>query len=206
MLLRSKLLSFKPRNLKFLNLFKPTTLKFSSNDGANHNISDGIAFQHKLETLKSNELDRVEFQSNLSEEQKNQMKRFDIYRFDPENLEAPKKIMSYYVDLKDCGPMVLDALIQIKDDMDHTLAFRRSCREGICGSCSMNIDGRNTLACLSYIDTDISKPSKINPLPYFSVLKDLVVDMTNFYMQYKAIHPVLMRKTPKVIFSFKYHL
>jgi succinate dehydrogenase (ubiquinone) iron-sulfur subunit len=94
--------------------------------------------------------------------------------------------------------MILDALIEIKDEMDPTLAFRRSCREGICGSCSMNIDGRNTLACLSYIDTDLSKPTKINPLPYFSVLKDLVVDMTNFYIQYKAIHPVLMRKTPKV--------
>jgi succinate dehydrogenase (ubiquinone) iron-sulfur subunit len=142
------------------------------------------------------------FQRDLTEEDKVKMKRFDIYRFDPENLENPKKMMSYYVDLKECGPMVLDALIQIKDEMDHTLTFRRSCREGICGSCSMNIDGRNTLACLSYIDTDISLPTKINPLPYFTVLKDLVVDMTNFYIQYKAIHPVLMRKTDKVLYFF----
>ena len=74
----------------------------------------------------------------------------------------------------------------------------RSCREGICGSCSMNIDGRNTLACLSYIDNDISRPSYVLPLPYFMVMRDLVVDMTNFYTQYKAIQPVLIRKTPKV--------
>lgn len=202
MLVRSKLFTFIPRHLKLSKLFKPTTLKFSTINGGSHNIAEGVAFQHKLETVKSSELDRVEFQSELTDEQKQEMKRFDIYRFDPENLESPKKVMSYYVNLKECGPMVLDALIQIKDDMDHTLAFRRSCREGICGSCSMNIDGRNTLACLSYIDTDISKPTKINPLPYFSVLKDLVVDMTNFYIQYKAIHPVLMRKTPKVYLNF----
>ena len=145
-------------------------------------------------------LNRVEFQPELTAEQKNSMKRFDIYRFDPENTENPKKIVSYYVDLKDCGPMVLDALIKIKDEVDSTLSFRRSCREGICGSCSMNIDGRNTLACLSYIDKEVNRPSAINPLPYFSVVKDLVVDMTNFYMQYKQIHPVLMRKTEKVKF------
>lgn len=125
-------------------------------------------------------------------------KRFDIYRYDPEDLNS-KHLMSYYLDLKDCGPMVLDALIKIKDEQDSTLSFRRSCREGICGSCSMSIDGRNTLACLSYIDKDINKPSQIMPLPYFTVLRDLVVDMTNFYIQYKAINPVLLRKTPKVI-------
>ncbi len=194
MLLRSKLLSFSARNFKVSKFIKPTTLKFSTS----HDIAEGVAMQHKLDTVKMSDIDRVEFLNNLTEEQKQQMKRFDIFRFDPENLDAPKKVMTYYVNLKECGPMVLDALIQIKDEMDQTLTFRRSCREGICGSCSMNIDGRNTLACLSYIDTDISRPSKINPLPYFTVLKDLVVDMTNFYIQYKAIHPVLMRKTPKV--------
>jgi hypothetical protein len=142
---------------------------------------------------------KIEFGHNLTADDKKNLKRFDIYRFDPENTDSPKKVMSYFVNLKDCGPMVLDALIKIKDEMDPTLTFRRSCREGICGSCSMNVDGRNTLACLSYIDTDLNRPSAIYPLPYFSVLKDLVVDMTNFYMQYKAIHPVLMRKTDKVI-------
>jgi succinate dehydrogenase/fumarate reductase-like Fe-S protein len=133
----------------------------------------------------------------LTNEQKSKLKRFDIYRYNPEELEN-KKITSYYVDLNDCGPMILDALIKIKDEKDSTLAFRRSCREGICGSCSMNIDGRNTLACLAYIDKNLDEPSKVMPLPYFSVIRDLVVDMTNFYIQYKSIHPVLMRKNPKV--------
>lgn len=170
-----------------------------------------LKFNPHTEDVKSVELKnqsgfvgipKVDYQQGLSLEEKKNLKKFDIYRFDPENTESPKKLMSYYVDLKDCGPMVLDALIKIKDEMDPTLAFRRSCREGICGSCSMNIDGRNTLACLSYIDTDVSRSSKILPLPYFSVLKDLVVDMTNFYMQYKLIQPVLMRKTDKVNYFF----
>jgi succinate dehydrogenase (ubiquinone) iron-sulfur subunit len=136
-------------------------------------------------------------QPDLSDSNK-KYKRFDIYRYNPESEEDTKSTVSYYVDLKDCGPMVLDALIKIKDEMDPTLTFRRSCREGICGSCSMNIDGRNTLACLAYIDNDIQKPSSITPLPFFQIVKDLVVDMTNFYLQYKSINPVLMRKNPKV--------
>jgi hypothetical protein len=139
-----------------------------------------------------------EWDQGFSSEQKKGMKRFDIYRYDGESNDVTKKINTYYIDLKECGPMVLDALIKIKDEIDPTLSFRRSCREGICGSCSMNIDGRNTLACLSYIDTNIDRPSNVMPLPYFAVVRDLVVDMTTFYMQYKAIHPVLMRKTPKV--------
>jgi hypothetical protein len=147
-------------------------------------------------------LHKYEFQQDLNKEDKKNLKRFDIYRFDIENTENPKKIVSYYVDLKDCGQMLLDALIKIKDEIDPSLTFRRSCREGICGSCSMNIDGRNTLACLSYINPDLEAPSTVYPLPYFSVLKDLVVDMTNFYMQYKQIHPVLRRKTDKVYIYF----
>ena len=197
--MRSKLLTLKSRSLKVSQFIKPTALKFSSISSSGHDISDGVAIKQKIDSFQFTESEREDFNNSLTQEQKENMKRFDIYRFDPENLESPKKVMSYYLNLKECGPMVLDALIQIKDEVDHTLTFRRSCREGICGSCSMNIDGRNTLACLSYIDTDLSKPTKVNPLPYFSVLKDLVVDMTNFYIQYKAIHPVLMRKTPKVI-------
>merc|ERR1719378_1903821 len=92
--------------------------------------------------------------------------------------------------------MVLDALIKIKNEQDTTLTFRRSCREGICGSCAMNIDGTNTLACLSYIDRFNGKPSKIYPLPHMYVLKDLVPDMTNFYDQYKSIEPWLKTKKP----------
>jgi succinate dehydrogenase (ubiquinone) iron-sulfur subunit len=89
--------------------------------------------------------------------------------------------------------MVLDALLKIKNEEDSTLAFRRSCREGICGSCAMNINGRNTLACLCRIDTDMSKSSKIYPLPHTYVVKDLVPDMTLFYKQYKSIQPYLQR-------------
>merc|ERR1719424_2202190 len=94
-----------------------------------------------------------------------------------------------------CGPMVLDALIKIKDEMDPTLAFRRSCREGICGSCSMNINGVNNLACLQYIEP--GPTIEIQPLPHTYVVKDLIPDFTNFYNQYKSIEPWLKRVTPK---------
>merc|ERR1712113_1229768 len=90
--------------------------------------------------------------------------------------------------------MMLDALIKIKDEEDSTLSFRRSCREGICGSCSMNIDGSNGLACLTAIDRDTSKASSVNPLPHMFVIRDLVVDMSNFYAQYKSIEPFLKKK------------
>ncbi|XP_016340268.1 succinate dehydrogenase [ubiquinone] iron-sulfur subunit, mitochondrial-like [Sinocyclocheilus anshuiensis] len=90
--------------------------------------------------------------------------------------------------------MVLDALIKIKNEMDLTLTFRRSCREGICGSCAMNINGGNTLACLNKIDTNTSKVMKIYPLPRMYVVKDLVPDMSNFFAQYKSIEPYLKKK------------
>lgn len=151
----------------------------------------------QIELHNDREYTFTEFNPNLSKEEKAKLKRFDILKYDPSQSNQ-KKIVTYYVDLKECGPMVLDALIHIKDDIDSTLSFRRSCREGICGSCSMNINGRNTLACLSYIDTDKNEPTKILPLPFFSIVRDLVVDMTNFYMQYKSITPVLKRKTEKV--------
>ena len=89
--------------------------------------------------------------------------------------------MSYYIDLKSCAPMYLDALLYIKDKQDSTLSLRRSCREGICGSCSMNCDGLHSLACIKPIDTDLTKPAIITPLGHMFVLKDLVVDITNFY-------------------------
>lgn len=92
--------------------------------------------------------------------------------------------------------MVLDALIKIKSEQDPTLTFRRSCREGICGSCAMNINGKNTLACLCYIDKKSADTVKINPLPHMYVLKDLVPDLSNFYAQYKSIKPWLQTKTP----------
>ena len=139
----------------------------------------------------------VENDPSLTNEQKAQMKRFLIYKYDPENPNDEPKYVSYYVDLKKIAPMYLDALIYIKENLDSTLSFRRSCREGICGSCSMNCDGLHTLACIKGIDTDLSQPSLITPLGHMFVLKDLVVDMTNFYAQYKTIQPYLKRKEPK---------
>merc|ERR1711908_84734 len=119
------------------------------------------------------------------------MKKFQIYRWDPDVGGSPV-METYNVDLNTCGPMVLDALIKVKNEVDPTLTFRRSCREGICGSCSMNIDGSNTLACLCKI-SDAPK-MKIYPLPHMYVLKDLVPDMSNFYEQHKAVQPYLQTK------------
>ncbi|CAN1188030.1 Succinate dehydrogenase [ubiquinone] iron-sulfur subunit 2, mitochondrial [Linum perenne] len=110
-------------------------------------------------------------------------KTFQIYRWNPDNPSKPE-LKDYKIDLKQCGPMVLDALIKIKNEMDPSLTFRRSCREGICGSCAMNIDGCNGLACLTKISP--GEPMMVTPLPHMFVIKDLVVDMTNFYNQYKS--------------------
>jgi len=117
------------------------------------------------------------------------MKTFSVYRFDPDKDTEPY-YQEYSLDMDECGPMTLDALIKIKSEQDSTLTFRRSCREGICGSCAMNIDGVNTLACLSKVEKD-GTTMDINPLPHMYVVKDLVPDMTNFYQQYKAIEPYL---------------
>lgn len=121
------------------------------------------------------------------------MMHFQIYRWDPEKNEKPH-LTTYPVDLNQCGPMVLDALIVIKNEQDSTLTFRRSCREGICGSCAMNIDGTNTLACLKRIEAE-SKSMKIYPLPHMYVIKDLVPDMSNFYAQHKSIEPWMKKKS-----------
>ncbi|XP_031781014.1 succinate dehydrogenase [ubiquinone] iron-sulfur subunit, mitochondrial isoform X3 [Nasonia vitripennis] len=122
------------------------------------------------------------------------VKTFSIYRWNPDVPEEKPYMQNYHVNLNKCGPMVLDALIKIKNEIDPTLTFRRSCREGICGSCAMNIDGTNTLACISSIDTSSNKTSKIYPLPHMYIIKDLVPDMNNFYSQYSSIKPWLQRK------------
>jgi succinate dehydrogenase (ubiquinone) iron-sulfur subunit len=124
------------------------------------------------------------------------IKMFKIYRYDPDEHQKPY-ISTYPLNVDECGPMVLDALLKIKNEIDSTLSFRRSCREGICGSCAMNIDGSNTLACLTYIDKKSSAPVKLYPLPHMYVIKDLIPDMTNFAEQYKSIQPWLQTKTPK---------
>jgi succinate dehydrogenase / fumarate reductase iron-sulfur subunit len=121
-------------------------------------------------------------------------KPFKVYRWDPEGGENPR-LDTYEVDLDACGPMVLDALIKIKNEIDPTLTFRRSCREGICGSCAMNIDGTNTLACTKAIE-DVQDDVKIYPLPHMPVIKDLVPDLTHFYNQYASIKPWLQTETP----------
>jgi succinate dehydrogenase / fumarate reductase iron-sulfur subunit len=122
------------------------------------------------------------------------VRKFRIYRYDPDGGENPR-LDTYEVDLDRCGPMVLDALIKIKNEVDPTLTFRRSCREGICGSCAMNIDGTNRLACTQAIG-DIKGDVKIYPLPHMPVVKDLVPDLTNFYAQYASIKPWLQTRTP----------
>mmetsp|Transcript_16654 Transcript_16654/g.41215 ORF Transcript_16654/g.41215 Transcript_16654/m.41215 type:complete len:294 (+) Transcript_16654:363-1244(+) len=126
-----------------------------------------------------------------------QMQEFRIYRYDPESGDKPE-MKSYSIDLSTCGPMILDAILKIKNEVDSTLALRRSCREGICGSCAVNINGKNGLACLEYIEPG-TKAIEIQPLPHTYVLKDLVPDLTNFYSQYKSIEPWLKRKEPKPV-------
>ena len=122
------------------------------------------------------------------------IKKFDIYRYDPDTRQNPR-IDTYEVDVDDCGPMVLDALIKIKNEIDATLTFRRSCREGICGSCSMNIDGTNWLACTRCI-SDTAEPATIYPLNHLRVIKDLVPDLTHLFAQYSLIEPWLQTTGP----------
>ena len=119
---------------------------------------------------------------------------FKIYRWDPDT-EANPRTDTFEIDLDKCGPMVLDALIKIKNEVDQTLTFRRSCREGICGSCAMNIDGLNTLACLKPIE-EVKGEVRINPLPHMPVVKDLVPDLSQIYAQLRSIEPWLKSDTP----------
>jgi succinate dehydrogenase / fumarate reductase iron-sulfur subunit len=121
------------------------------------------------------------------------VKPFKIYRWDPESGQNPR-VDTYEIDLDACGPMVLDALIKIKNEVDTTVTFRRSCREGICGSCAMNIDGANTLACLKPIE-DVKGDVRIYPLPHMPVIKDLVPDLSVPYAQYASIKPWLQSET-----------
>jgi succinate dehydrogenase iron-sulfur subunit len=122
------------------------------------------------------------------------VRTFRIYRFDPDSGGGPR-IDSFELEPKSCGPMVLDALIQIKSALDATLTFRRSCREGICGSCAMNINGVNRLACTTSM-LDLGREIRIYPLPHMPVVKDLVPDLTSFYAQYAAVRPWLQATTP----------
>jgi len=121
-------------------------------------------------------------------------REFHVYRYDPDSRERPR-VDCYELDLDGCGPMVLDALIKIKNEVDPTLTFRRSCREGICGSCAMNIDGVNTLACTQPIAA-VTGAVRVFPLPHLPVIKDLVPDLDEFYRQYAAVEPWLQAAAP----------
>ncbi|MBM3621285.1 MAG: succinate dehydrogenase iron-sulfur subunit [Alphaproteobacteria bacterium] len=122
------------------------------------------------------------------------IKTFKVYRWTPDDGKNPR-IDTYEVDMDSCGPMILDALIKIKNETDSSLTFRRSCREGVCGSCAMNIDGTNTLACTKYI-ADVPGDIKIYPLPHMPVVKDLVPDLNVAYAQLASIEPWLKNESP----------
>ncbi|WP_119461697.1 succinate dehydrogenase iron-sulfur subunit [Rhodospirillaceae bacterium SYSU D60014] len=122
------------------------------------------------------------------------VKTFKVYRWNPEDGQTPQ-VDAFEIDLDACGPMVLDALIKIKNEIDSTLAFRRSCREGVCGSCAMNIDGANTLACTKFID-DVKGDTRVYPLPHMKVVKDLVPDLGGVFAQYALIEPWLKTQSP----------
>lgn len=120
-------------------------------------------------------------------------KTFKVYRWSPDDDQNPRTD-TFEIDMDNCGPMVLDALLKIKNEIDPSLTFRRSCREGICGSCAMNIDGTNTLACIKPID-EVKGEVKISPLPHMPVVKDLVPDLSHVYAQLASIEPWMKTQT-----------
>ncbi|KAK3133195.1 hypothetical protein QOZ80_6AG0533600 [Eleusine coracana subsp. coracana] len=162
-------------------------------------VKDGVGDAH-FPSLKGHPAARVnareaaEGQARLAAAEATTVKEFQVYRWNPDSPPGRPFLQSYHVDLSSCGPMVLDVLQKIKSEHDPTLAFRRSCREGICGSCAMSIDGVNTVACLKPVDANTSRATLITPLPHMFVVKDLVVDLTAFYAQYKSVEPWLKTK------------
>jgi succinate dehydrogenase / fumarate reductase iron-sulfur subunit len=120
--------------------------------------------------------------------------RVEVYRWQPESGENPR-IDTFDIPRDECGSMILDVLLKIKNELDGSLTFRRSCREGVCGSCAMNVNGKNTLACTKSLADYGGDTLKIYPLPHMSVVKDLVVDMTHFYKQYVSIKPWIENST-----------
>lgn len=174
----------------FSNHFLPSTL--STGSKSRSGTFSSIRSPKPPSFLKSNFGSSSSFASSSSSRD---MQTFSVLRYTPEEGGKPR-MQNYELDVSTCGPMILDALIAIKDFQDPTLTFRRSCREGICGSCAMNIDGKNGLACLESIPEPSKRPVQIRPLPNMYVVKDLVPDLTNFYNQYKSVEPWLKRKTP----------
>jgi succinate dehydrogenase / fumarate reductase iron-sulfur subunit len=148
---------------------------------------------------KNSQIDKKAGKTFKTNSEAKNIKTFEVYRYDPEDINKTNPhIDKFEIDLDNCGPMVLDALIKIKSEHDSSLTFRRSCREGICGSCAMNIDGTNTLACTKSISECSSRDNvKIYPLPHMPVIKDLVPDLTHFYEQHKSIKPWLQSSEPQ---------
>lgn len=144
---------------------------------------------------KNSRIEKGKVWTRVSADEKAPSRTFLVYRWSPDDDGNPR-LDTYEVPTGACGPMVLDALIWIKNNIDSTLTFRRSCREGICGSCAMNIDGANTLACTKGWD-EVSGAIKIYPLPHMPVVKDLVPDLTHFYAQHRSIEPYLKTDTPE---------
>jgi len=138
---------------------------------------------------RNSKVEKGEYFPSTSENKR----KFTIYRWSPDDDKNPTSD-TFEVDMNTCGPMVLDALIKIKNETDPSLTFRRSCREGICGSCAMNIDGTNTLACIKPID-EVNGDIKINPLPHLPVVKDLVPDLNHIYAQLASIEPWMKTQT-----------
>ncbi len=119
---------------------------------------------------------------------------FEIYRYDPDK-DAKPYMQKLQVELQPTDRMLLDALIRIKSEVDDSLSLRRSCREGVCGSDAMNINGKNGLACVTSM-LDIKQPIVLRPLPGLPVIRDLIVDMSQFFKQYHSIKPYLVNDTP----------
>mgnify|MGYP001261290053 FL=1 len=120
--------------------------------------------------------------------------KFSIYRYDPEKDNKPF-MQDLSVNLSDTDRMLLDALIKIKSTIDDSISLRRSCREGVCGSDAMNINGKNGLACITNLN-ELKQPIVLKPLPGLPVIRDLIVDMTQFFKQYESIKPYLNNETP----------
>ncbi|PCI08356.1 MAG: succinate dehydrogenase iron-sulfur subunit [Gammaproteobacteria bacterium] len=120
--------------------------------------------------------------------------RFNIYRYNPE-IDTEPHVQQFNLDNIEPGTMLLAALLRIKDEQDETLSFRRSCGEGVCGSDGMNINGTNGLACITSLD-DLKQPIEIKPLPGLPVIRDLIIDMDQFYKQYRAVKPYLIVNDP----------
>ena len=120
--------------------------------------------------------------------------KFEIYRYDPDKDERPY-MQKLEVELQPTDKMLLDALVRIKNDVDDSLSLRRSCREGVCGSDAMNINGKNGLACTTNL-RELKEPIVLRPLPGLPVIRDLVVDMTYFFNQYHSVQPYLINDTP----------